>query len=368
MATGKTAPPKPDELELSLFGPGVGECVVLHLGGGNWVIVDSCLNEARDTPVAIEYLHGLDVDPSQQVKLVVATHWHDDHIRGIAQVLEEATAASFACSGALRSEEFLTLVLADEDIRLVEHTSGVSEFADVLRILRDRRPRRSAVGPDHWASSDMVLYTQQSPFRIEVDALSPSAQTITDSKRHIARMIPAAGDAIGRLPSVEPNDLSVVLLVKSTDFHVLLGADLENGRDELRGWQAVLSADVRPPVRSNAYKIAHHGSENADNPGIWSLLLGQKPHAILTPYVRGRKPLPSPADIRRIKSKSCYLYSTVWPPTKRPPRRRIADRTLKAIVRHRAAAHNRPGHIRLRARLGGVAGASAEVFDGARQL
>src|SRR5438067_455186 len=41
----KTEPPDSSELELSVFGPGRGECLVVHLGAGEWMVVDSCLNE-----------------------------------------------------------------------------------------------------------------------------------------------------------------------------------------------------------------------------------------------------------------------------------------------------------------------------------
>lgn len=232
----KTIPPEASELELSLFGAGI-ECVVVHLGDGNWMVVDSCVNEAREGPIALDYLEGLGVDVARQVKLVVATHWHDDHIRGVSQVVRFATSARFVCSGALLSEEFLTLVGADEEIKLVEHSSGVSEFADVLEVLQTRNSGRYSVGPHHWASSGMLLFSEDAASRVEVHALSPSSQTITDSKGHLARMIPGPREPIRRFPAVGPNDLSVVLLVKTTGSHLLLGADLETGRDERRGWR-----------------------------------------------------------------------------------------------------------------------------------
>ena len=75
-------PPQANEIEVSLFGPGYGECVLLHLGFSDWVIVDSCLNKDKSPPV-LEYLRALGQDPAQVVKLVVATHWHDDHIGGL---------------------------------------------------------------------------------------------------------------------------------------------------------------------------------------------------------------------------------------------------------------------------------------------
>ena len=91
-----TTKPEYDEFELSLFGPGVGECIVIHLGAGEWIIVDSCKGE-RD-PAAIEYLKSLKVSLEHEVKLVVATHWHNDHIRGLDTILSKCPVASFFAS------------------------------------------------------------------------------------------------------------------------------------------------------------------------------------------------------------------------------------------------------------------------------
>jgi len=52
-------PPQPDEFELSLFGPGVGECIVTHIGYGQWVVVDSRLSPDTKQPIALSYLNRL---------------------------------------------------------------------------------------------------------------------------------------------------------------------------------------------------------------------------------------------------------------------------------------------------------------------
>ena len=80
-------PPKSDEVEVSIFGPGVGESLVLHIGSGEWVVVDSCMNGDRSSPAALEYLREIGVDPATQIKWVIATHWHDDHVEGISEIL-----------------------------------------------------------------------------------------------------------------------------------------------------------------------------------------------------------------------------------------------------------------------------------------
>lgn len=72
--------PRPDELEMTVFGPGVGECIVLHLGEGDWIIIDSCTSPVGDEPAALGYLRSIGVDPDASVRTIVATHWHDDRI------------------------------------------------------------------------------------------------------------------------------------------------------------------------------------------------------------------------------------------------------------------------------------------------
>jgi hypothetical protein len=332
------------------------------------MVVDSCLNEARDKAVALDYLEQLGIDVASQVKLIVVTHWHDDHIRGISQLLGVARSARFACSAALNNEEFMTLVGLRDEVLQVEHSSGVSEFADVLEILEQRAPGRYLVGPDHWASENKLLYSEGIPPQVEVWALSPSDHTITSTKAQLASMIPTSGEPIRGFPRLSPNDLSVVLLVKTNEMHLLLGGDLERGQDERRGWRALVRSTVGPKVLSCAYKVAHHGSDNADLEEIWTELVLKNGRAILTPYAGGAKPRPAKEDVRRIKSKTAYAYCTIWPPAKKPPRRSV-DRTMKEIALSRRAVSKRAGQVRLR--IGhdcDLTECRVELFAGAKRL
>jgi glyoxylase-like metal-dependent hydrolase (beta-lactamase superfamily II) len=100
-------PPQSDEFELSLFGPGVGECIITHIGNGQWIVVDSCLSPETKQPVALSYLNRLSVDIADSVCVFIVTHWHDDHMDGGAALLEAATNANFCCSIALKKDEFI---------------------------------------------------------------------------------------------------------------------------------------------------------------------------------------------------------------------------------------------------------------------
>lgn len=78
--------PNENEIEVSVFGPGYGECIVIHLGKNEWLIVDSCLNPQTKNIATIEYFASIGVS-LDAVKAIVATHWHDDHIRGLSKLL-----------------------------------------------------------------------------------------------------------------------------------------------------------------------------------------------------------------------------------------------------------------------------------------
>ena len=47
-----------------MFGPGFGECIALHLGGGNWAIVDSCLDATSKQPTSLHYLTSIGANPA----------------------------------------------------------------------------------------------------------------------------------------------------------------------------------------------------------------------------------------------------------------------------------------------------------------
>ena len=354
----KNSRPLDRELELSLFGKGVGECAVIHLGMGRWMIVDSFETHGSKMPIALEYLRELQVDVARDVQIVVVTHWHDDHIRGMHRIVEEASSARFVCSAACKTDQFLALVLA-------EATSadrlGVSEFADILNILNVRNPKKK--GPHNWAQSGMCLFSRNA---VEVHALSPSPETITDCMGEFAKLLQVGPRR--PFPRVTPNGQSTVLLVKTGHINFLLGGDLECKDDDLRGWGAILNSDL-PMPQSCAYKVAHHGSSNADHDDIWNTLLLRDPHALVAPYVCGRKPLPSNDDVLRMKKRTDWLYCTVSGTGPKTTRSVFVDKTIDQVTSTRRSTWRRSGHIRLRVAIGASANdVRVDTFDGASRL
>ena len=318
-------PPESDEFELSLFGPGRGECVVMHIGGGQWVVVDSFIDQRTKQPVALSYLSLLGVDVATAIQLLIVTHWHDDHMRGAAATLETAVNATFCCSVALRKDEFSKVAAQAND--LMAESSDVDEIYRIFGILKDRRAERSttAFGALKYAEEDKRL-VQCSPGStpVELWSLSPSSASITRSLQEFSEMVPELRSGKNHLPRQKANDVSVVLFLQAGDIRVLLGADLQSNTASDRGWRAVIVSRSRPQERAHVFKVPHHGSQNAHHPDIWSLMLEASPIALVTPYASGVDPLPTGRDRARLANLTNRAYSTAPSNGWAPPEKRAA--------------------------------------------
>jgi metallo-beta-lactamase superfamily protein len=331
------------------------------------MIVDSCVGEQESRPAALDYLESMGVDIADQVKLVVATHWHDDHIRGLARVVRAAPKARFVCSAAIQTTEFVTLAKATGK-RSMMTSSGIDEFEEVLSELDGRGSR---LDRGHmFALGERLLYrhTARRHPSAEVWSLTPSDIAWRAAITELASLLPQARRTKRRIAPIGPNHASVVLWIRVGHVRVLLGGDLQETPG--RHWTAVISSPTRPTGRSAIYKIAHHGSDNADHPETWTRLLSGDPIGLLTPFVQGGVTLPAAIDVARMCARSREVFITA-PPTRPAPRRRerAVDRTIKEVTRNFRRALGPMGHIRARAVTSSTSPSVAvELFAGARRL
>lgn len=99
-----------NEAEVTLIGgtAGFGETIIIHIGNGIWTVVDSCTNPMTGECVALEYLRELKVTVEDQLRYVVCTHWHEDHIMGLSKLIDACSNKTvFAISCADDREKFI---------------------------------------------------------------------------------------------------------------------------------------------------------------------------------------------------------------------------------------------------------------------
>ncbi|WP_210441289.1 ComEC/Rec2 family competence protein [Nocardioides xinjiangensis] len=364
----RNAPPGADTFEVSIFGPGKGEALAVHLGGGDWITVDSCVEQKTKIHPVLRYFEDIGVDAAQQVRLVVGTHAHDDHVAGISSLFEASSSAKFVSSPALTSEEFLASVEADEDIESQMRKTVREEYRSLVSQVLGRGLDASGRGSWLHAIEQRVLWERPSTATLapaRVVALSPSDVAIARSRSYLASGLAKAGDR-RRLAAADPNDFSVALWVEFGRESALLGADLETGPAGC-GWQAVI-ASHRPSASASLFKVPHHGSGEADLPAVWSQLLSASPISVLAPFRNGSVQLPTDDDVSRLVANSSAVYaaaSSRWPTPSRAVQR--ARSTLSGVAQNVREPHGLVGQVRAR-RSGGDADWSMELFSPALRL
>lgn len=368
------SPPAIDEIEVSFWGPGYGECILIHALNDEWIIVDSCIDPITKRPPVLEYLEKININPAEAVKLVAATHWHDDHIRGLSELFDICKSADFLMSEALTKKEFLVLAESIGRNSKIEGCSGLEEMQRIFSILEEasKNPVERQFRAPIRASENKCIWVSSTNPTTRLTALSPSDYSILQSEREIAALMPKIKEPkrwlVPKIPNA--NHVAVVLWLEFADITFLLGSDLEDDGNPNKGWTAIVNSNRRQQDKAAVYKISHHGSITGDLPRVWEEMLTEAPYAVCSPYNRNTT-LPSPEDVRRICActPNAYITST----------RKIHESFIKkenavqkTIAESGIKFHGReylPGMVRLRKKTGlGDNICSLETFHGASHL
>jgi hypothetical protein len=259
----KTTLPAKDDLEVSVLGPGFGEAIVIHFGDGQWATIDSCVDsDGKCAP--LEYFKSIGVS-ADQVKFVIATHWHDDHIRGMPSLLRWARLAAFWCPSVFASPDFLDFAAAyaEEDISALG--APCSDLAEIFDILQDRNALPK------FAQQDTVIFSD-STTAVQIFALSPLQSRTHQFLTLIASLVPSLKQPRIRVADLHPNLVSLVVRLVIGPDAAIFGADLQerphNGWTELLNTSQCISGS-----KASLFKIPHHGSQNAHLDRQWTQML-----------------------------------------------------------------------------------------------
>jgi len=331
--------PDPDELEVMVFGPGFGEAVLVHLGEGQWIAIDSCHDPQR-RPATLAYLNSIGV-AANAVQVIVASHWHDDHVRGISELASSFPEAEFHMSTVFNNREALAFLGATSSRATGGRTRGCDELYRVVT----ERPAEKV-----WFSHQRSILLQRTILGhpVTVTAFSPVPAAFGRMIDFFARSIPQSGTQPHNAAPSKPNLEAVAIHVEAGDCCLLLGSDLENHAQ--LGWAGVLADDFcRQRSRASVYKVAHHGSVSGDEEGIWEELLVRDVNAIATPFSLGRQRLPTELDRARIRAKTpnSFLSSRA---SGRPRIEPSQLKRLQEIATNIAPVNTGFGAIRLRRR------------------
>lgn len=359
--------PKADEFEITVFGPGIGESILAHIGDNRWICVDSARFEKRPWP--LHYLEHTGV-PAAAIELIVATHWHSDHVDGISEIARAAPKARFICSSALSVGEFKNILGRHRDL---EEDVIRGSLVEIRTIFDDHYARRkldvAAPAPVLTQSNHRLLLDQTvSGAPVEIWALSPSSEDYLLAQREFRNLFVRPTERADPIPPAKANAASVVLLIQLAKEIVLLGSDLENTSPPQTGWNAIVSdmqQNARPPA--NLFKIPHHGSAGAHSPPLWQTHIDQNAIAVVTPFTSSG--LPRDSEIARLRESGRPAYATALPKQIKIARSMSVERMISGRTKDiQAFDFGKFGVVRLRKTAASPHPWTVELFGTAEKL
>ncbi|MDE7328490.1 MAG: MBL fold metallo-hydrolase [Clostridia bacterium] len=283
-----------DDIEISVFGRGFGECIVLCCGNKEYVVIDSFVNPQTKKPIAIDYLNALGIS-TKSIKKVILTHWHSDHISGAVDILNVAAPdVQLVVSPIISEKRFMEYISLGKE----SCVSSTSEFVKIYEYIEKNGIQHVCL-----AKEKTRVYSNESLSNAEIYCLFPHDTNVIDYLNSI--ILPKTGDPVA-YEYKDENLLSIVLLMKYSSDGALFGGDLEVSQNN-DGWSAIVNNYEHHKNYPSIFKIPHHGSVNAHCELVWRNILQPNPISILTVYNKGNK-LPKDSDIDRIKSLSGALY------------------------------------------------------------
>lgn len=283
--------PKQGELEISVFGRGFGECIVIGCGNGDYAVIDSFQNAETKRPIALDYLEKIGVDPKTAIKGIIITHWHSDHIGMMSELIKTANNSQIIINPVISNRTYQQYM----SIATQEQQKSTSEYVKVQPLLQEKKSYIKV------AMNEKVIYKNEN---LQIIALSPQDGEFIE--KHLQFL--AGPEGRTRREYQTDNLLSIVLLVKQKNGDgVLLGSDMEVIDEENAGWNGVVRNYNPHNGKASLFKVPHHGSATGHKQEVWTEMLTSHPISFITTYNKGHK-LPKDDDILRVNSLSGETY------------------------------------------------------------
>jgi len=290
-------------IEVSIFGGGAGygESILVKISN-EYFVIDSFQNPRTSKSFLIDYFREQDINCEIDVKLVISTHWHDDHFKGLADILSLCKSAEFYCSDCISTDEFKNIYSFGELAPIISPTKEISK---IINVLTENKKCINSL-----KAEQLVYKNQINGVELKIYALSPNDFAITKARIQISASLTNMTEdrVLPKAPS--PNDASIVLFFEYGDICFLLGGDLPYNNDNRQGWKNIIEKSMSyKNKKSSIFKVSHHGSQTSYNADIWNKLLLTQPIACLTPYKKGHF-VPNASEIRNILSHTEYAFIT----------------------------------------------------------
>jgi len=303
-----------------VLGPGYGETIVLDLPDNSLGVVDTYRQREGRFP-ALDFIRNGLPGPRRSLRFLAVTHPHSDHCCGITQLSEAVSVGEWWVYDSLPHEN------VREFFRQLVILGAIDAVDDALRL-----------PPGTISLETLRLYDRVMEHARRPDAPTPrllkvpEAFDLCDGQVRIVILAPGIrscltyGDAIGRSlksmtkdgrtvsPDWSPsqvcaNLISASILIEYGATRILLSGDAQVPLWE--EWDIDRAERPGLDVRTVHFlKIGHHGSQNGYFRPLYERVCGSQTTAVLTPFARGQKPLPSRDGVQQIAHHTTNIYTT----------------------------------------------------------
>lgn len=166
-----TTNPSP-HLELHVIGGAKGEAVIVRLPEGGWGVIDCFAASLRDES-ANPVLRFLRERGITELEFLCLTHPHDDHFRGMAQLLKQFRVRSFWQSAVLFPHRLRSIVASAIDVEASgaeEARTSQAELEEIFRVVAEQRRRNRGATREPLIPKHCVVNAQVYPTPATVSA------------------------------------------------------------------------------------------------------------------------------------------------------------------------------------------------------
>lgn len=276
-------------------------------------IIDSFNNPQTKTPQALELLKDLNLD-SQNVKFILITHLHGDHIGGMVELIQKCPNASIFLPAIINDRSFSSFIFCQESDTIF---SGTTHIKKLFKFIKDKNIKVCPVkeGDIIYSSSDIkitVLYPNQESINYFKDyykeKFSEVLKNISEEEEYSKKKEIVKKVQLGK----DFNDHSVVVKINTPTLNFLLNSDLEKHKNSKMGLGYVFNKLKVGKEKFEIFKVPHHGSETGFDEKLWKSVLTDKAILKLTCWKSGDF-LPKDDIIEKILKISNLAYSTSNP-------------------------------------------------------
>lgn len=356
--------PEDNELEVSIFGSGYGESIVMHIPHVGWGIIDSCVQKFDGQPIVppLEYLLKILDDPYPKLAFLILTHPHEDHCKGIDRIIKGYPGG---IERVCRYDGFglreLRAQNANKNTELRRIVPGLVYAFRAMDEAKDKGSQLKDLGEMTLVFEKRVKTEKDSFIDIRMMALSPSSKS---KEKYLNELLKAInieeGTFLVEKDCTDHNLISVALVLTVGNLQVVFGSDVEAGTNNETGWSGIVSNINEPSLWAHIVKVPHHGSENAHNDLAWEKFCSkEKPIALIAPFLNGSVVLPKENDVERIKALSQKVGVTGYINLEKRLKKyysRDVVRSIESTVRNMEVIERseKPGLIRVRYNLDGT--------------